>query len=106
MGEIERIGQDLLTFISKVRKSCPVLPLCSGTNPGGGSLNIYLNKPEIQKLLGFERPVNYSDINYALNEKWTRNPIITVPSTSEVVYLLDNENANFLVLNGQFDVAE
>lgn len=89
-----------------VRKSCPVLPLCSGTNPGGGSLNTYLNKPEIQKLLGFERPVNYSDINYALNEKWTRNPIITVPSTSEVVYLLDKENANFLVLNGQFDVAD
>ncbi|KAH7063615.1 Alpha/Beta hydrolase protein [Macrophomina phaseolina] len=83
-----------------VRTTCANLalscPCAREPIPRLGSLNTYLTKPDIQRLLGIGRPVNYSDINYALNEKWTRNPIVTVPSTSEVVYLLDEEDLDVL----------
>lgn len=49
--------------------------------------------------------MSYSDLNYDLATKWERNPIVTLPSTSEAVYLLDTEGLDVLVLNGQFVVA-
>ncbi|RDW77509.1 hypothetical protein BP6252_05562 [Coleophoma cylindrospora] len=87
-----------------LRESCPEPPVCGGGDAPGGSVTVYLNNPEVQTLLGFDHHVNYTGINFPLNSRWSQEPEIFQPTTKELMYLLDLENFNVLVLNGNYDV--
>jgi len=63
----------------------------------------YLSRPEIQTLLGIPNHIEFKAINFGLNSRWSRQTEIVLPTTREVVYLLDEASARTLVLNGNFD---
>lgn len=96
----------LLTDATLVRRDCPHPPVCdAGENGETGSPSIYLNKPEIQKLLGFDTPINYTGINFQLNSRWSQRATTFLPSTPQITYLLNKARIAVLVVNGNNDVS-
>ena len=67
-------------------------------------VEIYLNLPRIQTALGFKEPVKYEAVNMDLNEKWSSQTDISVPSTREIALLLDSKHTPVLFINGNNDV--
>ncbi|KAI1811478.1 alpha/beta-hydrolase [Poronia punctata] len=65
----------------------------------------YLNRPEVQKLLGFDTPREYRTINMTLNEAWSSQPEIVIPTTRNLSWLLDQGDLRVLVFNGVYDAA-
>ncbi|TRX88446.1 hypothetical protein FHL15_010636 [Xylaria flabelliformis] len=65
----------------------------------------HLNRPEIQKLLGFGEPREYRAANFSLNAIWSEQPEILVPTTRNVSWLLDEGDLRILVFNGVYDAA-
>ncbi|KAI1754124.1 alpha/beta-hydrolase [Xylaria castorea] len=65
----------------------------------------HLNRPEIQKLLGFDAPREYRAANFSLNAIWSEQPEILVPTTRNVSWLLDEGDLRILVFNGVYDAA-
>lgn len=93
-----------------VRKGCPEPPLCGLGDSEMGDTAQYLNRPEIQRKLGFESTIPFQSINFDINTKWSLNPKTYLPTTREITFLLDDrfesgENVPVLVLNGEYDVA-
>ena len=71
--------------------------------PGEGDLTGYLNLPQVQLSLGFENK-NFSILNDELNDKWSQQADVAVPSTREIASLLDSKHVPVLVINGNNDV--
>jgi hypothetical protein len=95
-----------LTIASTVRRACPQPPVCdAGDNGETGSPTIYLNNPGIQRLLGFETPINYTGINFELNSRWSQHATTFLPRTAQITYLLDKARVAVLVVNGNSDVS-
>ncbi|KAI8622997.1 alpha/beta-hydrolase [Xylariaceae sp. FL1651] len=63
----------------------------------------YLNRLEIQKLLGFDTPREYRFANFSLNAVWSEQPEVFIPTTQNVSWLLDEGNMRVLVFNGVYD---
>jgi len=65
----------------------------------------HLNRPDIQKLLGFDAPREYRSVNFSLNEIWSQQPEITIPTTRNVSWLLDEGDIRILAFSGVYDAA-
>ncbi|KAI0872729.1 alpha/beta-hydrolase [Hypoxylon argillaceum] len=65
----------------------------------------HLNRPEVQKLLGFETPREYRSANFSLNAIWSNQSEILIPTTRNVSWLLDEGDLRMLVFNGVYDAA-
>ncbi|KAI3332144.1 alpha/beta-hydrolase [Xylariaceae sp. AK1471] len=63
----------------------------------------YLNRPEIQKLLGFDTSREYRSANFSLNAIWSQQPEMAIPTTRNVSWLLDEGDLRVLVFNGVYD---
>lgn len=92
-----------------VRKGYPDPPLCGVGDSEMGDTAQYLNRPEIQRKLGFESTIPFQSINFDINTKWSLNPKTYLPTTREITFLLDDrlesgENVPVLVINGEYDV--
>lgn len=84
------------------RKKC-------GSNPpicedfAEGATMSYLNLPHVKTALGLEA-VNYSSINFELNQAFDKSGDSYIPTTREVSHILDGTATRVLVLNGNNDV--
>ncbi|KAI8945666.1 alpha/beta-hydrolase [Xylaria longipes] len=87
-----------------LRLSCE-LPDMSCIPPAEFYTESHLNKPEIQKLLGFDAPREYRAANFSLNTIWSEQPEILIPTTRNVTWLLDEGDLRILVFNGVYDAA-
>ncbi|KAI0478002.1 alpha/beta-hydrolase [Xylaria cf. heliscus] len=87
-----------------LRLSCE-LPDMSCIPPAEFYTESHLNRPEIQKLLGFDAPHEYRAANFSLNAIWNEQPEILIPTTRNVSWLLDEGNLRILVFNGVYDAA-
>ncbi|GAP82931.1 putative carboxypeptidase y [Rosellinia necatrix] len=81
------------------------LPDMSCIPPAEFYTESYLNRPEIQALLGFDTPREYRATNFSLNAVWSEQPEILVPTTRNVSWLLDDGGLRMLVFNGVYDAA-
>ncbi|KAK5111393.1 hypothetical protein LTR85_012167 [Meristemomyces frigidus] len=86
-----------------LRLSCDRPPICIPSTQF--SVEAYLSTPEIQCHLGIESYMKYSSINFHLNSQWSKQPEISLPTTRDVSYLLDEGKIEVLVMNGNYDVA-
>ncbi|KAK4549433.1 hypothetical protein LTR36_006430 [Oleoguttula mirabilis] len=86
-----------------LRLSCDRPPICIPSTEF--SVESYLSAPEIQSRLGIGAYLKYLSINFALNTQWSAQPEISLPSTSEVSYLLDEGKIAVLAVNGNYDVS-
>ncbi len=84
-----------------VRMSCEKNPDCIPDKQF--SAEYHLSRPEIQTLLGIQNHTEFKAVNFEMNARWSRQSEIVLPTTREVVYLLDEASAHILVLNGNFD---
>ncbi|KAI1202291.1 alpha/beta-hydrolase [Nemania serpens] len=81
------------------------LPDMSCIPPAEFYTESHLNRPEIQKLLGFDTPREYRAANFSLNAIWSQHPEILIPTTRNVSWLLDEGDLRILVFNGVYDAA-
>ncbi|KAI1126222.1 alpha/beta-hydrolase [Nemania abortiva] len=81
------------------------LPDVSCIPPAEFYTETHLNRPEIQKLLGFDKPHEYLAANFSLNAIWSYQPEILIPTTRNVSWLLDKGDLRMLVFNGVYDAA-
>ncbi|KAJ8128800.1 hypothetical protein O1611_g4831 [Lasiodiplodia mahajangana] len=87
-----------------MRLSCE-LPNTSCIPPAEFYTETHLNRPEIQKLLGFDTPHLYLAANFSLNAIWSNQSEILIPTTRNVSWLLDTGDFRMLVFNGVYDAA-
>ncbi|KAF9629769.1 Carboxypeptidase Y like protein A [Lasiodiplodia theobromae] len=83
------------------RNKCTEPPLCSDLN--GGPAAVYLNQPWVQERLGFSQWL-FELIDFDLNERWTLEKHVFVPTTRELTWLLDNTDVRVLFVNGNNDI--
>lgn len=62
----------------------------------------YLNREEIQEALGFA-PRLFEPVNMKFNALWSQQSDIFLPSSREIVRVLDQKKTPILVLNGNND---
>lgn len=93
----------LLTYhdVKIGRNKCTEPPLCSNLN--GGPAAVYLNQPWVQERLGFSQ-WPFELIDFDLNERWTLEKHVFVPTTRELTWLLDNTDVRVLFVNGNNDI--
>ncbi|ETS76921.1 hypothetical protein PFICI_10795 [Pestalotiopsis fici W106-1] len=102
-----------------LRRNCPEPPLCGvgvDTENNTGSPTDYVNRSGFQQELGFRTLLDFRSINFDLNTQWALDPRISVPTTSDLTYLLNGGVSQprdkvdpssvvpVLVLNGEYDV--
>lgn len=85
-----------------MRLGCERPPICIPSSQF--SVEPYLNRPEIQRLLGVGEDVVFKSINFELNAQWSANPELMLPTTRDLTYLLDEGGVKVLVINGNYDV--
>jgi cathepsin A (carboxypeptidase C) len=84
------------------RKKCKANPpICEDFTDG--PLISYLNQPYIQDALGFKNHT-FKGVNFDINDRFTRSGDVSIPTTREVTYLLDETETEVLVLNGNNDI--
>ncbi|KAI1176037.1 alpha/beta-hydrolase [Nemania sp. FL0916] len=79
------------------------LPNLSCIPPNEFYSETHLNRPEVQKLLGFDPPHRYRAVNMSLNFAWAGQPEMQIPTTRNVSWLLDEGDVRILVFNGDYD---
>lgn len=89
-------------FVSiSVRNGCPNPPSCLEFN---SSTRAYLNTPRIQKQLELGTSTIWEPANFDLNEKFPLEADFWLPSTHDIVYLLDDPQIRVLAFAGDCDV--
>ncbi|KAL4789280.1 Alpha/Beta hydrolase protein [Aspergillus venezuelensis] len=84
-----------------VSKDCPNPPSCLDFN---STTSLYLNTPAIQNHLELNEPVRWEPANFDLNVLFPLEDDFWLPSTPDLVYLLDQSSTRILAFAGDYDV--
>ncbi|KAI9147040.1 Carboxypeptidase Y [Paramyrothecium foliicola] len=84
------------------RKKCISPPLCTPMDRGA-TLD-FLNREWVQDRLGFTEHLNFSLIDFELNQRWSDDAQIFLPTTRELTWLLDETKVRILFINGNNDI--
>ncbi|KAH7161837.1 carboxypeptidase Y [Dactylonectria macrodidyma] len=82
------------------RHPCTEPPLCGVAN---NATEHFLNQGWVQERLGFA-PFDFKLIDFDINDAWTVDRHVFVPTTRELTWLLDNTDINIVFINGNEDI--
>ncbi|KAI0170965.1 Alpha/Beta hydrolase protein [Pestalotiopsis sp. NC0098] len=80
--------------------------LCKGEYPlcgVDGNFTEYMNRPHFQRALGLEN-WSFTSFNWDLNDRWALSKNLYMPTTREMIWILDETPIRVLVINGNNDI--
>ncbi|ETS85613.1 hypothetical protein PFICI_03638 [Pestalotiopsis fici W106-1] len=84
------------------RRKCQEPPICA--NMGMEQVQTYLNSTKVKQAVGLPEDFHFRPVNFDLNAHWAQRGQDFVPSTRQLVHLLDSKQTPILVMNGNNDV--